>query len=100
MDLVATIAEFQNQKIEIIQQSKVVRMNCELSGLCINTFDLKALLKSKVKKDVGFIINFVALNENEIMYIKEGEAKFIGRNSFRHFVVSNIHIDLWNKTTK
>ena len=99
MDLVATVIEFQKQKIELIQQKNVVRMSCELSGLCIKTFDLKALLKSKVATNVGFIINFIALGEDELMYIKEGEAKFIGRNSFRHFVASNIHIDLWNITT-
>ena len=58
MDLVGTITEFQEQKLEIIKQSKVVRMDCRLNGLCLNTFDLKALLKAKVKKDVGFIIDF------------------------------------------
>ena len=58
MDLVGTITEFQEQKLEIIKQSKVVRMDCRLNGLCLNTFDLKALLKAKGKKDVGFIIDF------------------------------------------
>ena len=41
MDLAATVIELQRQKIDLIQQKKVVRMDCQLSGLCINTFDLK-----------------------------------------------------------
>ena len=57
LDLVETIMEFQEQKLEIIKQSKVVRMDCRLNGLCLNTFDLKALLKSKVKYDVGISFN-------------------------------------------
>ena len=61
-------------------------MDCRLAGLCINTFDLKTILKAKVANNVGFIVDFVSLGEDEIMYIKAGEVKFIERRSFHHFV--------------
>ena len=98
-DLIETVMEFQEQKLEIVKQSKVVRMDCRLSALCLETFDLKALLKSKARKNVGFIIDFLWINENELMYIRNGVAKFIGQQNFKHFTASNIQIELLNKTS-
>ena len=33
------------------------------------------------------------------MYFRNGEAKFIGQASFKHFTASNIQIELLNKTS-
>ena len=49
-DLSETILEFQDQKLEIVKQSQVVKMDCRLTALCLETFELRALLKAKARK--------------------------------------------------
>ena len=70
-DLSETILEFQRQRLEIVKQSKVVKMNCGLNALCLETFELRALLKAKPRKNVGFVVDFMLINSMEIMYIKK-----------------------------
>ena len=98
-DLSDAVLEFERQKLEIVQQSKVVRMNCGLNALCLETFELRALLKAKPRKNVGFVVDFMSVNSMEIMYIKQGIAKFINRESFKHFQNANIEIDILNKSS-
>ena len=98
-DLADAVLEFERQKLEIVHESKVVRFNCGLSALCLETFELRALLKAKPKKNVGFVIDFLSVNSEEIMYMKEGVGKFIKRDSFKHFQNANIEIDIRNKSS-
>ena len=98
-DLSDAVLEFDRQKLEIVQQSKVVRINCGLKALCLETFELRALLKPKPRKNVGFVVDFMSVNSMEFMYIKQGIAKFINRESFKHFQNANIEIDIKNKSS-
>ena len=63
-DLSDAVLEFDRQKLEIVQQSKVVRMNCGLNALCLETFELRALLKAKPRKNVGFYGDYVYKTRN------------------------------------
>ena len=58
-DIADIVVEFDKQKLEIIQQSQVVKFDCGLNALCLNTFNLRALLKAKPKKGIGFVIDFL-----------------------------------------
>ena len=89
-DLASTIIEFQRQKLDLSDQKEVIRMDCRLIGLCVNTFDLKSIQKAKVANNVGFIVNFISLNEDEMMYIKKGVVNFIQRQSFHHFLAITV----------
>ena len=95
-DIADIVMEFEKQEIEIIDQSQVARFDCGLNALCINTFSLRALLKAKPKLDMGFIIDFVSVDSQQIMYMKSGKGKFIQKDSFKHFERSNIGINLRN----
>ena len=95
-DIADIVREFEKQEIEIIDQSQVARFDCGLNALCINTFSLRALLKAKPKRDIGFIIDFVSVDSQQIMYMKSGQGKFIQKSSFKHFERSNIGIELKN----
>ena len=95
-DITDIVLEFEKQEIEIIDQSKVAVFNCELKALCLNTFSLRALLKAKPKQNLGFIIDFVSVDSQQIMYMKAGKGKFIQKDSFKHFERSNIGINLRN----
>ena len=95
-DIAEIVMEFEEQQIEIIHQSQVAKFDCGLNALCLNTFSLRALLKAKPKKDMGFIIDFVSVDSQQIMYMKSGIGKFIQKDSFKHFERSNIEIDLRN----
>merc|ERR1711873_20204 len=95
-DIADIVLEFEKQEIEIIDQSQVARFNCELKALCLNTFSLRALLKAKPKQNLGFIIDFVSVDSQQIMYMKSGQGKFIQKSSFKHFERSNIGITLQN----
>ena len=98
-DLSETILEFQRQRLEIVKQSQVVKMDCGLSALCLETFELRALLKAKARKNVGFVVDFLSINFEELMYIKNGIAKFINKEYFKHLTNANIHIELKNKSS-
>ena len=95
-DIASIVLEFEKQEIEIIDQSRVARFSCELKALCINTFSLRALLKAKPKLNRGFIVDFVSVDSQQIMYMKSGQSKFIQKTSFKHFERSNIGITLQN----
>ena len=95
-DIADIVLEFEKQEIEIIDQSQVARFSCELKALCLNTFSLRALLKAKPKQNLGFIIDFVSVDSQQIMYMKSGQGKFIQKSSFKHFERSNIGIELQN----
>merc|ERR1711873_255860 len=95
-DIADIVLEFEKQDIEIIDQSQVARFSCELKALCLNTFSLRALLKAKPKQNLGFIIDFVSVDSQQIMYMKSGQGKFIQKSSFKHFERSNIGIELKN----
>ena len=84
-DIADIVMEFDKQEIEIIHQSQVARFDCGLNALCLNTFSLRALLKAKPKKDMGFIIDFVSVDSQQIMYMKSGKGKFIQKDSFKHW---------------
>ena len=61
-DLAATVVEFQRQKMNLSGQKELIRMDCRLVGLCVNTFDLKALLRTEVANNIGFIVNFISVD--------------------------------------
>ena len=94
--IASIVLEFEKQEIEIIDQSQVAKFDCELKALCVNTFSLRALLKAKPKLNRGFIIDFVSVDSQQIMYMKSGQSKFIEKSSFKHFERSNIGITLQN----
>ena len=98
-DIADIVVEFDKQQLEIIQQSQVVKFDCGLNALCLNTFNLRALLKAKPKKDIGFVIDFLSVDSQEIMYMKRGTGKFIQKDSFKHFQRANIEIDLRNRSS-
>ena len=98
-DIADAVVEFDKQQLEIIHQSQVVRFDCGLNALCLNTFNLRALLKAKPKKDIGFVIDFLSVDSQEIMYMKRGIGKFIQKDSFKHFQSANIEIDLRNRSS-
>ena len=81
-DIADIVVEFDKQKLEIIQQSQVVKFDCGLNALCLNTFNLRALLKAKPKKDIGFVTDFLSVDSQEIMYMARGTGKFIQKDSF------------------
>ena len=98
-DIADIVVEFDKQQLEIIQQSQVVKFDCGLNALCLNTFNLRALLKAKPKKDIGFVIDFLSVDSQEIMYMARGTGKFIQKDSFKHFQRANIEIDLRNRSS-
>ena len=95
-DIASIVLEFEKQEIVIIDQSQVARFSCDLKALCINTFNLRALLKAKPKLNRGFLVDFVSVDAQQIMYMKSGQSKFIQKTSFKHFERSNIGITLKN----
>ena len=95
-DIASIVLEFEKQEIVIIDQSQVARFSCDLKALCINTFNLRALLKAKPKLNRGFLVDFVSVDAQQIMYMKSGQSKFIQKTSFKHFERSNIGITLQN----
>ena len=95
-DITSIVLEFEKQEIVIIDQSQVARFSCDLKALCINTFNLRALLKAKPKLNRGFLVDFVSVDAQQIMYMKSGQSKFIQKTSFKHFERSNIGITLKN----
>ena len=95
-DITSIVLEFGKQEIEIIDQSKVAKFDCDLKALCVNTFSLRALLKAKPKLYRGFIVDLVSVDAQQMMYMKAGQSKFIHKTSFKHFERSNIGITLQN----
>ena len=98
-DLAHTIMEVQQQKISVHDKRNFVKMDCRLAVLCLNTFSLKTVLKMKVAQDVGYIVDFMAINKEELMYLESGTPIFIRERNFRHFHQANIFIDLTNVTS-
>ena len=95
-DITSMVVEFGQQEIKIIEQSKVAYFDCKLKDLCVNTFSLKSLLKAEPKLNRGFIVDFVSVDSQQLMYMKGGQSKFIQNTSFKHFARSNIEIQLQN----
>ena len=52
-DLAHTTMEVQQQKLRYHRKINLVMMDCRQAVLCINTFSLKTVLKTKVAQDVG-----------------------------------------------
>ena len=98
-DIISIVLDFQRQEIQVIEQSKVAMFNCELKALCINAFSLKALLKAQPKLNRAFITDFISVDAQHLMYLRYGQAKFIEKQSFKHFARSNIEITLQNITS-
>ena len=98
-DIANTILELQRQKLELHGQKKLVKKDCRLSALCINTFSLKSVLQSKVAENIGYIVDFMSVDQQEIMYLQRGLANFIQNQNYCHFQQANIHIDLNNETS-
>ena len=48
----------------------LVVMDCKLSDLCLNTFSLKSVLKTKVAQDLGYVVVFMAISDQEIMCLQ------------------------------
>ena len=76
-DLASTITEIQQQRIKFHGKRDLVALSCRQSALCLNTFSLKSVLKTKVAQDVGYIVDFMAINDHELMYLVEGIPNFI-----------------------
>ena len=98
-DIASIILELGKQEIQVIEQSKVAMFDCELKALCINAFSLKALLKAQPKLNRAFITDFISVNAQQLMYLRNGQSKFIEKKSFKHFARSNIEITLQNITS-
>ena len=69
-DLARTISEVQQQRIRFHDKRDPVAMDCRLSDMCLNTFSLKSVLKTKVAQDFGYVVDFMAINDQEIMYLQ------------------------------
>ena len=95
-DITSMVVEFMQQEIKVIEQSKVAYFDCKLKDLCVNTFSLKSLLKAEPKLNRGFVVDFVSIDAQQLMYMKGGQSKFIQNTSFKFFERSNIEIILQN----
>ena len=53
-------------------------------------------MKTKVAQDFGYVVDFMAINDQEIMYLQGGIPNFIEKRDFRHFHNANVFIELVN----